>query len=116
MPCAWVRGIGRGAPAPRRPRRHRTHVMDVLPNQVGWYAAWFPNRGARVVFCYPEGQHVVAEVRDGQAPVLRPLTDASFHGTTWKGPFDSRLRAHDAIDHDDGRGLLGTPPPGGRNA
>ena len=85
--------------------------MPGLPTQVGWYAVSFPDRGARVVFCYPEGSHVVAEVRDGHAPVLRALTDLSFAGTTWKGPFNSRQRAHDALDHDDGHGILGDRAP-----
>jgi len=90
--------------------------MSALPTQVGWYAVWFPDRGARVVFCYPEGSHVVAEVRDGHAPVLRSLTDLAFAGTTWKGPFNSRQRAHDALDHDDGPGILGDRAPFGWSA
>jgi hypothetical protein len=65
---------------------------------VGWYAARFPKHGVRVVFCYPEGSHVVAEVRDGHAPVLRPLTDPYFRDAAWKGPYDSRERAHQALE------------------
>jgi hypothetical protein len=82
--------------------------MSALPTQIGWYAVSFPDRGGRVVFCYPEGGHVVAEVRDGHAPALRALTDLAFSGTTWTGPFNTRQRAHDALEVEGG-GNLGDP-------